>query len=739
MLKEVGPTELDEVLQRMEASATFERSVGLLRLLRFLVENAETNGQGLKETYIGTTFYNRDATYDPRYDSIVRVNTKRLRERLARYYAEEGADDPLQVSVPIGSYAPVILRRSLPEPDPAEEEVAAALDFLDASLDQANRVNTAAPRFARRKVIVLALAVEIVVGFVVAFFLRMPGHRVEPGFVAGNFEEVPLTMGRDLEFEPSTSRNGQRLAYVSRSARSGPFHIFVRSFVPDGKGERVLSTGAENALYPAWSPDGKQMAFLRCGMGPCDIATVPVNGGPVSVVRNLPTYTLPDDQPYYQFRQLNPVWTADGKGIIYPYRGLEDNAERLVLQNLATGATVQLTSGEVSDEDGAPALSPDGRSVAFLRRHLSQTEVMSVDLKTRKEQVLETEPDANTSGLTWSPDGSGVVVGIAHRGIYALRWIPLHGQPKQLDVKMPIVMNPVFSRDGKSLMVLQVNRSRNLAEMTDGAHEATPVFQSKQRNTFNALSPDASRLAFLSDRSGTFELWTSVRQGTSFLQPRQLTRGLGWYPSSVSWSPDGRMLAVGISNTNQIDIVDARSGAISLLRLPGLEHCDTWNPVWSSDGRWIYLSAWGEKNGIFRASTGPIPSVEQVMNGRVREIRMDGSRALYFEPNYGRGIYRIALDGSDPRPQPIPQLSDVLPARAWTVTEGKIDYFDVHDPLRRFHQFDPASGTITEITEPIPRVAFNDGTISYLAKAHLLIYSEWTEAAGSQIIDLRWH
>ena len=739
MLKEVGPTELDEVLQRMEASSTFERSVGLLRLLRFLVENAATDGQGLKETYIGTTFYNRDATYDPRYDSIVRVNTKRLRERLAKYYAEEGADDPVQLSVPIGSYAPVILRKPLAQPEPAEEEVAAALDFLDASLKQVDRVVAEPPRYARRKLFALALAVEIAVGFVVAFFLRMPGHREEPGFVAGNFEEVPLTMGRDLEFEPATSRNGQRLAYVSRSAKSGPFHIFVRSFLPDGKGETILSTGPENALYPAWSPDGKQMAFLRCGTGPCDIATVPVDGGPVHVVRNLPTYTLPDDQPYYQFRQLNPVWTADGKGIIYPYRGLEDNAERLVLQDVASGAITQLTAGRASDDDAAPALSPDGRSVAFLRRHLSQTDVMSVDLKTRSEKVLEIEPDANTSGLTWAPDGSGVVAGIAHAGIYALRWIPLHGQPRQLDVKMPFVMNPVFSRDGKSLMVLQVNRSRNLAEMRDGARDATPVFQSKQRNTFNALSPDASQLAFLSDRSGTFELWTSVREGTSFLPPRQLTHGLGWYPSSVSWSPDGRMLAVGISNTNQIDIVNAQTGSIALLRLPGLERCDTWNPVWSSDGRWIYLSTWGEKPGIFRASTGPIPAVEQIMAGSAREIRADGNRALYFEPNYGRGIYRIALDGSDPHPQPIPQLSNILPARAWTVTEGKIDYFDVHDPQRRFHQFDPATGTIIDLTEPVPRVAFNDGTISYLPKDHLLIYSEWTEAAGSQIVDLRWH
>jgi dipeptidyl aminopeptidase/acylaminoacyl peptidase len=312
-------------------------------------------------------------------------------------------------------------------------------------------------------------------------------------------------------------------------------------------------------------------------------------------------------------------------------------------------------------------------------------------------------------------------------------WVPLEGSPKALDVKLPFVMNPVFAADGKDLMVLTVNRSRNLSVVTGDSSEPQPVFQSRQRNTATAFSPDTRQLAFLSDRSGTWEVWIAEREGTHFVSPRQLTQGLGWYPSSVVWSPDGHTLAVGISNTNDIEMVDVQSGAISHLRLPGLENSATWSPEWSSDGRWVYMTAWGDQHGIFRASATPVPAVEQVVQGSAREVRIDGDRALYFTPNYGRGIYRVSLTG-DRRPEVVPQLRDVLPSRAWFIQDGALYYFDVHDTVRRLHRLDLATGKITDVTGPTPRIAFADGTLSYVAKERLLMYSELAEAAGSQII-----
>src|SRR6202012_2323154 len=104
------------------------------------------------------------------------------------------------------------------------------------------------------------------------------------------------------------------------------------------------------------------------------------------------------------------------------------------------------------------------------------------------------------------------------------------------------------------------------------------------------------------------------------------------------------------------------------------------------------VAAWWEKNGIFRVSTSPVPGVRQIMEGRVRELRIDGNRAIYYEPNYGRGIYRVPLTGN-PKPQPVPQLKDILPSRAWFIEDGKLYYFDVDDRERRLHRFDLATGT----------------------------------------------
>jgi hypothetical protein len=125
--------------------------------------------------------------------------------------------------------------------------------------------------------------------------------------------------------------------------------------------------------------------------------------------------------------------------------------------------------------------------------------------------------------------------------------------------------------------------------------------------------------------------------------------GAGW------WQARG-----GISNTSEIDVADVHTGAIERLRTPGLENSDLWSPAWSIDSRWIYVSAWGEKNGIFRISTGQVSFVEQVWAGRAREVRLDGDRALYFEPNFGEGIYRIALNGAR-QPVPVPSFVPCSP------------------------------------------------------------------------------
>jgi TolB-like protein/Flp pilus assembly protein TadD len=81
---------------------------------------AGTAGQ-LKEYLIGTVVFDRRSDYDPRVDPIVRVEARRLRKRLKAYYSAEGQSDTIEISIPTGSYVPVLSGRS---PVPAQGEQA---------------------------------------------------------------------------------------------------------------------------------------------------------------------------------------------------------------------------------------------------------------------------------------------------------------------------------------------------------------------------------------------------------------------------------------------------------------------------------------------------------------------------------------------------------------------------------------------------------------------------------------
>jgi serine/threonine-protein kinase len=94
-------------LERILASPGFANAGRLSRFLRFVVERTlEGEGDSLKEYRLGTEVFDRPSDYDPRLDSIVRVEARRLRAKLAEYYEGPGRGDPIDIRVDKGSYAP---------------------------------------------------------------------------------------------------------------------------------------------------------------------------------------------------------------------------------------------------------------------------------------------------------------------------------------------------------------------------------------------------------------------------------------------------------------------------------------------------------------------------------------------------------------------------------------------------------------------------------------------------------
>jgi hypothetical protein len=98
---------IDACVDRIVESPHFSRSSRLIRFLRFTIDSMlEGRADELKERTIGIEVYGRPPEYDSREDSIVRSEAHRLRARLAAYYAREGVNDPILITLPKGSYVP---------------------------------------------------------------------------------------------------------------------------------------------------------------------------------------------------------------------------------------------------------------------------------------------------------------------------------------------------------------------------------------------------------------------------------------------------------------------------------------------------------------------------------------------------------------------------------------------------------------------------------------------------------
>jgi len=130
-------------LAKILSSTTFARSERLARFLTFTVEQSlEGHSEHLKEFVIGVEVFDKTEKYDPRMDPIVRVEARRLRDKLRKYYETEGCDDPLRIDFPTGGYAPLVQTRdgtsASANGSPAVENAIAVLPFANLSSEQEN-------------------------------------------------------------------------------------------------------------------------------------------------------------------------------------------------------------------------------------------------------------------------------------------------------------------------------------------------------------------------------------------------------------------------------------------------------------------------------------------------------------------------------------------------------------------------------------------------------------------------
>ena len=218
------PALVEATLERVLSSAAFRRSQRHRQFLRHIIRAALANEQDqLKEVIIGLEVFGRVLPhYDPRRDPIVRVEAGRLREKLERFYADEGASETFEITIPVGSYMPQFRRRRSARPDLRRS--IAILPFNNLSGQQHDAA------FA------IGLADQLIdtLGQVKAMKVVARVSASKASEKDLSLKALSTLLGVDHIVEGSIQRSGTRLRCIARLSRAkGGVQIWSRRFEKD--------------------------------------------------------------------------------------------------------------------------------------------------------------------------------------------------------------------------------------------------------------------------------------------------------------------------------------------------------------------------------------------------------------------------------------------------------------------------------------------------------------------------
>ena len=402
---------------------------------------------------------------------------------------------------------------------------------------------------------------------------------------------VPFTTYPGRETGPSFSPDGNQVAFAWEGEDKKNFDIYVK-LVGAGRPLR-LTTDPAMDFAPAWSPDGRSIAFVRLvAEEQGAVMLVPALGGPE---RRLAVISM-----LGRFLMRPIAWSADGRFLVVSDQAPGENRQGLFRLAVDSGEMQRLTTAPVVSPYGdiAPAVSPDGRSLVFLRgtqRGETTLEVLSLTAETKPEG----EPrELDLGGMApiapaWSSDGRAIVFGLlgGRAGLWRVA-LSGGGKPQPIAISGEGLSAPAVSRQGGRLVyVRQINDTNiwSLALAGPGRAAGPPqkLIGSTLREVAPAFSPDGKKIAFSSNRSGNLEIWVCDSDGRNAFQLTSLGAPTAGSPK---WSPDGKQIAfdTNLGGAYHIYVVNTDGGRAQP-RTTGATTDIT--PAWSADGQWLYFGS----------------------------------------------------------------------------------------------------------------------------------------------------
>ncbi|UCF35514.1 MAG: PD40 domain-containing protein [Acidobacteriota bacterium] len=452
---------------------------------------------------------------------------------------------------------------------------------------------------------------------------------------------LPVTSYPGWEWMSSFSPDGEQIAFTRCEPGTwvldGNCDLHVKYLKAEASLRLTTFPGVDGG--GAWSPDGRWIAFLRIpSSGRAAYFLVQSTGGSErKLVDAFPPLG-------YLVHGNSVSWFPDGEHLAVTRAESADDPLGLFLVSTENDDVRRLTSppaGSLGDSN--PAVSPNGRFIAFSRR--GNPDVRGVflleltsDYRPRGEPLLLVSGSGGFYSPAWTPDGEEVIF-VSNKAIW--RKSRLGGQAAPA-TRIPLegewVGYPAISPDGHRLAYSTLRGQDDIMHLpltSPGVATGKPgkLAPSTRSEMCPMFSPDGNRVAFISVRSGSWEVWVCDSDGSNVLRISSCSAGV---TRKLIWSPDGAQIAFPSTQEGlwSITIVPTAGGNPRQLetKLPWHGWPGELTVLWASDGEWLVFTTDPENpEGLWkvpRAGRDPVRTTRE----EVRSLLVPSAEGqIYYE------------------------------------------------------------------------------------------------------------